>query len=346
MTPVRFDIVVPTIGRESLSRLLTSLAEARGPAPCRVILVDDRRVTSSPLPLGTLPKRLRLRVRIVAGAARGPAAARNAGWRVATQEWIAFLDDDVTVEREWLQRLAHDLACLDEGVAASEGRIWVPRASDGAPTDWERNVAGLETARYATADMAYRRRVLAAVGGFDERFPRAYREDADLALRVLGAGFRIARGSRVVLHPVRPAPPSISLRLQRGNADDVLMRALHPGYREGRVTLGKRPWHAATVAAFAGGAAAIVVGAPVVAGTMLVVWAGLTGALAWRRIAPGPHTAREIAAMMVTTIAMPFVACAWWIVGILRLPRLLADAERAPRPLVRGARASSLEAAS
>ena len=32
--------------------------------------------------------------------------------------------------------------------------------------------------------MAYRRAALVAVDGFDERFPRAYREDADLALRV------------------------------------------------------------------------------------------------------------------------------------------------------------------
>ena len=45
--------------------------------------------------------------------------------------------------------------------------------------------------------MAYRRDVLAAVGGFDERFPRAYREDADLGLRVVGAGWRIVRGARV-----------------------------------------------------------------------------------------------------------------------------------------------------
>ena len=78
-------------------------------------------------------------------------------------------------------------------MAATQGRIVVPVPA--RPTDWERNVSGLEHARWATADMAYRRDVLAAVGGFDERFPRAYREDADLGLRVTAAGWRIVDGA-------------------------------------------------------------------------------------------------------------------------------------------------------
>ena len=59
----------------------------------------------------------------------------------------------------------------------------VPLPTDRRPTDWERNTAGLAGASWITADMAYRRTALEAVNGFDERFPRAYREDADLALR-------------------------------------------------------------------------------------------------------------------------------------------------------------------
>ena len=79
-------------------------------------------------------------------------------------------------------------------MAGSQGRLRVPLPAARPPTDWERNVAALEGARWATADLAYRRAVLAEVGGFDERFRRAYREDADLALRVVRAGYRIEQG--------------------------------------------------------------------------------------------------------------------------------------------------------
>src|SRR5204862_6228796 len=103
---------------------------------------------------------------------------------------------------------------------------------------------------------------LEAVGGFDERFPRAYREDADLAARIAAAGRRLERGTRHVLHPVRPADRWVSVRVQRGNADDALMRAVHG--RLWRTTTGcgrgRLPWHSATVGAGVGAVVALAVG--------------------------------------------------------------------------------------
>ena len=121
--------------------------------------------------------------------------------------------------------------------------------TDRRPTDWERGTAGLATSSWITADLAYRRAALAAVGGFDERFPRAFREDSDLALRVMdtggAAGPRASAGS-----PTRCARPTAgsAVRVQAGNADDVLMRRLHgPTWRErADAALGRRPQHLAS----------------------------------------------------------------------------------------------------
>src|SRR3954449_10973624 len=98
--------------------------------------------------------------------------------------------------------------------------------------------------------MAYRSSALEDVGGFDERFERPYREDADLALRLRRGGFELRRGSRTAEHPVGPASPLVSLRLQAGNADDVLMDALHGrGWREASGAYpGRRPRHVAITA--------------------------------------------------------------------------------------------------
>jgi histidinol-phosphate phosphatase family protein len=281
-----FDIVVPTTGRRPLARLQDALAGCPG----RVIVVEDAR-------------------------RRGPAWARNQGWWRSEAEWICFLDDDVVPEPDWLARLAEDLSRPE--IAGSQGRIVVPLPFGRRPTDWERNVHGLETAAWATADMAYRRDALAAVGGFDERFPRTYREDADLALRMLDAGFRLERGRRRVVHPVGSAGPLASLRLQAGNADDALMDRLHgSGWRERAATpTGRRRRHLAVATA---GTLALATRSRLLG----AAWLAGTAELAWARIAPGPRTAGEVATMAATSAAMPFVASAYWLSGLVRARRL------------------------
>jgi histidinol-phosphate phosphatase family protein len=331
---MRYEVVIPTAGRPALATLLPALAAGEGPLPDRVLLVDDRADRSGPL----VPRRhlgpLVSRIHVLAGGGRGPAAARNVGWRAARAPWVAFLDDDVIPPPGWRADLAADLAALSERDAGSQGRIHVPLPRHRAPTDWERNVGGLEHARWATADMAYRRAALAAVGGFDERFPRAYREDADLGLRLTAAGWTIALGRRHVLHPVGEAGPAVSLVKQAGNADDVLMRALHGrDWRErAGIPAGRRPRHMATAAAGALAIAGLARGSRRAAGVAGLAWAAGTAELAWARIAPGPRTPHEVATMLWTSAAMPFVATAWWLRGVARLPRALRDEERAPRP--------------
>jgi len=293
-----FDVVVPTAGRASLRLLLARLEALPGPRPGRVIVVRDD------------------------GPRRGPAAARNRGWRESEADWIVFLDDDVLPERDWLERLAADLD-VPATVAGSQGRIRVPLPADRRPTDWERNVKGLETARYATADMAYRRSVLAEVGGFDERFPRAFREDADLALRVMDAGYELVRGSRTVEHPVRAAGFWTSVRLQAGNADDATMLARHGRrWRErAGVPRGRRPLHLAIAAAGALAAAATLAGRPTLARRSAAAWLAGTLELGARRIARGPRDLPEIARMLVTSAVLPAAASAYWLAGWARVLR-------------------------
>jgi histidinol-phosphate phosphatase family protein len=329
------DVVVPTVGRDSLRRLLDALGSGAGPPPGRVLVVDDRRDRSSPL-LGADPPD---RVEVVAGRAAGPAASRNLGWRAATAEWVAFLDDDVVPSATWLADLAADLEGLGPDVGGSQGRVVVPMPGGRRPTDWERNVRGLETARWATADMAYRRQALEEVGGFDERFPRAYREDADLGLRVVRAGYRIVSGAREVRHPVRPAGPLVSVRLQAGNADDVLMLALHGrGWRHrAGVPAGRRSRHLVVTALGLVGLGGPWLPRPArrarrVAAASGLGWVAGTVELALARILPGPRTPAEVATMAATSVLLPPVATWHWLAGWLRLPRLLADRDRAPRP--------------
>ena len=320
-----FDVVVATAGRPSLRVLLERLVSLAGPQPGKIIVVTDGgRLRRPELPSA---------VRLLAGPGRGPAAARNVGWRAADAAWVAFLDDDVIPEHDWLTRLAADLF-VEEHVAGSQGRIHVPLPPDRRPTDWERNVKGLEQARYATADMAYRRSALEELAGFDERFPRAFREDTDLALRLLKRGYRIELGARRVVHPVRPAGIWTSVALQAGNADDVVMRSLHgPKWRDAaKAPAGRLRVHLAV-----SGAAALALAAGLANRRRLAALAGAawlvgTAELAWRRIAPGPRTRDEIGRMLATSAVLPAAATVHWLTGWARVLWLRPTEKGSVRP--------------
>lgn len=320
-----YDVVVPTVGRASLARLLRALVDQPDPLPGRIWLVDDRTALSTaPLRPDSGRKHAVIeRLTVLRSGGRGPAAARNVGWRASGADWIAFLDDDVVPPGAWTQALAADLGAAGDEVAGVQGRIVVPLPSDRPATDWERNVAGLERARWATADMAYRRAALQQVGGFDERFGRNYREDADLGLRIVDAGWTIARGRRTIVHPVGGAGPWISLRTQAGNADDVLMRAIHGKDWRARAGApkGRLPRHALTATAAALSLVALTARRPRAAAAAGGVWAAGTAELAAQRIAPGPKTPKELATMLATSVAMPFVATGQRLRGELRVRR-------------------------
>jgi Glycosyl transferase family 2 len=316
---MRVTVVVPTLGRSSLLALL----ERVPPGPDReVLIVDDRPDRTEPL---AVPDG----VRVVAGRARGPAAARNTGWRAARHDWVAFLDDDVLPDPDWPQRLAADLAAAGDEVGGVQGVLRVPLPTDRAPTDWERVTAGLADGAWITADMAYRRAALARTGGFDERLPRAFREDAELAFRVRREGWTLRRGHRTTVHPVRPESPWVSLRTQRGNSDDALLRRLYgrrwrqhleipPGRRARHAAITAAGLTAATLGVLTGRRSARTSRHPgwaLAAAAAGAVWAGGTAEFAAARIRPGPRDRREVATMLATSAAIPPLAVAHWLRG-------------------------------
>lgn len=323
MTDVSCTLVVPTIGRPSLTVLLAALAAARGPRPAALVVVDDRRDGPGPDLAGRpgLPATTVLR-----SSGRGPAAARNLGWRAARTAWVAFLDDDVVPHSDWFAALARDLAGAGSEVAGVQGVVHVPLPAGRRPTDWERVTAGLGQSHWITADMAYRRDALAAVGGFDERFRRAFREDADLALRVLGRGGALTVGQRRVDHPVRAAGPWVSVRSQAGNADDVLMHRLHgAGWRErAGAPRGRRARHRAVTAAGGAALALAAAGRRRTAVVAAAAWSAGTAEFALARWWPGPRDRRETAVLAVTSAVIPPVASWQHARGLLRHRRTRA----------------------
>jgi glycosyltransferase involved in cell wall biosynthesis len=130
----------------------------------------------------------------------GTSRARNIGARAASREVVAFVDDDVRVDREWADAMRACFAAHPD-VAFATGRIAVPTDQRHAhrPVAIADAADALEFRDVATAvfghgaNVAVRATALAEVGGFDESFGPGARfkaaEDHELFDRLLAAGF-------------------------------------------------------------------------------------------------------------------------------------------------------------
>ncbi|MGB9624127.1 MAG: glycosyltransferase [Phycisphaerae bacterium] len=157
-----------------------------------IIVVDDGSTDDT---VGVV-RRYGDRVILLQQPNRGPAAARNAGIRRATGEFIAFLDaDDIWTDRN----LELQVRILSEhpGYVLSYGyvRRFVgsvpPELRNATPHDGSRPQGDVSTALvhdtiWATCAALIRRSVLVRTGGFDEELRVG--EDYDLWLRIAGQG--------------------------------------------------------------------------------------------------------------------------------------------------------------
>lgn len=192
---VRASVILVSRHRpEALARCLAGLAQLDHPE-FEVIVVAD--------PAGLAATQGRA-VKRVAFDQANISAARNAGLAQAAAPVVAFIDDDAVPEPTWLCRLSAPFA--DPRVAAAGGFV---RGRNGISWQWKASVcdgfgdshplAVPEDApslhppppagalRTEGTNCAFRRVVIAAMGGFDPAF-RFYLDETDLNMRMAAAG--------------------------------------------------------------------------------------------------------------------------------------------------------------
>lgn len=248
-------------------------------------------------------------------AKKGPAAARNAGWRASDAPMIAFTDDDTIPDPYWLQSIWH--AWKGESAIVYTGQVIVPLR--GRPTDYEWNTAQLEKAEFVTANCACTREALERVNGFDESFEAAWREDSDLEFRLLQQQVPIYHlKNAVVLHPVRKAGWGVSIREQRKNIFNALLYKKFPRlYRE---KIQRRPmWnYYLMIGCFLLGVAFALNEAYTLSTVLFGAWLLMIGIFAGKRLKHTSHTTSHVLEMIITSAAIPFAATYWSLYGSWR----------------------------
>ena len=236
--PAEITVVLCTYNRSLLlADALSALVQQRHAPPYEVVVVDNnstddtREIVTRFVPEGI--------VRYTAEPLQGLSHARNRGIATATADIIAFTDDDVRANPDWVVSIARAFA-ENPDVDMVGGRVepeweadpppWLPEAGDAplALLDYGTvpfRIDPMEPRCLIGANMAIRRRALQRVGGFSPRLQRVGEgigstEDHELQTRLLGSGASALYDPRIAARAVVP----------RERLSKRYHRAWHQGY--------------------------------------------------------------------------------------------------------------------
>ncbi|MGF7214082.1 glycosyltransferase involved in cell wall biosynthesis [Spirosoma lacussanchae] len=318
MSSVRCSVVIPTYQRlPLLNRCLDALSQQTLSTDAfEVIVVDDGNQLAVAEAIMAFCRRTGIQTHYLGQRTRrGPAAARNRGWLSARAPIVAFTDDDCLPQPDWLSAA---LAQFDQGVTVVTGRLQMPLPDQ--PTYHDRTTAFLETAEFITANCFCRKSALDQVGGFEESFAIAWREDSDLQFKLLQAGHVPSPcPEAVVIHPMRPAPWYAPLRDERKNQYDALLFKRHPQLFRQRIPAyrGLVVRYYATVLGGTVGVLGLLLGHTATALAGWGSWLILGGWLVAERWPAEPTQAR-IRQTVLTALATPFLSIYWRLYGAIK----------------------------
>jgi glycosyltransferase involved in cell wall biosynthesis len=221
---MKVSVILCTYNRSSsLLHALESIAVSQMPASFewQVLIVDNNSHDQTREVAEAFCRRDTAHFRYVFESQQGKSYALNTGIAQSQGDVLAFTDDDVMVEPNWLQELTKPFE--DPGWAGTGGRVYLPL--DFFPPPWlgldgPYSMGGIlalfdpgpEPSAFSTppigANMAYRKEVFSKYGGFRTDLGpspgRAIRyEDTEFGSRLLKAGERIQYvPSAIVRHAV------------------------------------------------------------------------------------------------------------------------------------------------
>jgi glycosyltransferase involved in cell wall biosynthesis len=223
MEPPFFSVIVPTYQRARYLRQLLEALTKQTFQDFEVLVVDQSEIP--PAMPASLSRKLRLKT--IQTNKKGAVGARNRGIQEARGAVLAFTDDDCVPSRDWLERAAEHFD--RSSIAGLEGRIWTSK--QGHPRYRTVTNVGFEGFGFMTANLFLRTVLVKKVGGFDERFDNPhFREDTDLAWRVLEKGEIPYATDVAVYHPPHPVRMKRESPEERAKmfVQDPLLFAKHP----------------------------------------------------------------------------------------------------------------------
>ena len=247
---------------------------------------------------------------------KGPAAARNYGWLNARGRIIAFTDDDCLPDKNWLKEIFNNIQSVNFE-AAITGRVIV--LPGNRPAEYEQSIGGLETADFIMANSACTKAALIKVGGFDEQFNTAWREDSDLEFKLISENIPVKNvESAIVVHPVRQARWGESVKEQKKTLYNALLYKKFPQLYRQKIQPYPPVLYYAIIIAFM----LMLIGYSMQMRSLAVMgfyaWIFLTFNFIVSRLFETRLSAGLIIEMIATSFIIPFVSIYWQWYGAIK----------------------------
>lgn len=118
---IKISLVIPVFNEHSSVQALVDTINAQTRLPDEVIFVDGGSVDDTPALLRTLTMQDQ-RYRVIEAGRAMPGKGRNIGAAAAVNEWIAFTDAGIILDKNWLREL-EDTALAQPSVAVVYGNF-------------------------------------------------------------------------------------------------------------------------------------------------------------------------------------------------------------------------------
>ncbi|MEM2971630.1 MAG: glycosyltransferase family 2 protein [Candidatus Bathyarchaeia archaeon] len=207
----KVSIIIATYNRfNDLKECLSSVFRLKT-KPHEVIIVDSNSTD------GTRTLKDYFPAKFVFTSKRNRQYARNLGISTTTGDIVAFLDDDVVVQKEWLNEIVKPY--VDKSVGGVGGRV-IPYGKsakfylkiskcDVGKVYSNGLVIGnfdvpsqnlLEVDSLLGCNMSFRRELLLKLKGFDENYAgTGYRDDTDMCIRIRKLGYKILYNPKALI---------------------------------------------------------------------------------------------------------------------------------------------------
>jgi glycosyltransferase involved in cell wall biosynthesis len=185
MLSTRTSVIVPVRnGVRFISEALDSALQQLTPDD-EIVVVDD---ASSDGTLSVLNRMQDRRIRVLAGSGRGVSSARNIGLAAASGAFIAFLDhDDLWPPARHPVLLG--ILMEDPSIDCVTGRLRIRMEHDAVALPQLPTLDGQLAPNISLCTALFRRRILDAVGWFDEDM--RFCEDTDYLMRLMELEYRV-----------------------------------------------------------------------------------------------------------------------------------------------------------